>query len=372
MMKMLLCSVALTLACAASMPAQDLTCRGVAYDVPGLNDGVISLDMRRRDGEWKPIHGRIGDAGSLHPTSTVTRHDSLIVVFDELHATFAGPLTGNQNVIRGAWTKGGTRMPLNVRCRADAPVLDTTHHTVRYVAVEKGVQLEVLDWGGTGRPVVLLHGLNATAHVFDEFAPVLAKEYHVYGITRRGSGRSSMPDSGYSFNRKGDDVVAVLDSLHLAQPVLVGHSAGGGPLSSVGSRYPKRVAGLVYLDAAYPNAWIDTSRLKLDSGLTADDLPKCPCSPIEQAESEPTVKHFDLPLPVLAIYAMQPDWETRTFDSRAPDWTPAAQSREFERGVPTARVVRIPNATHEVYRSNQAHVLEEMRKFIRSLPPVKP
>lgn len=360
-------SIALIVAVAATVPAQDATCRGVAYDVPGSNGGVISLELRRKDGQWKPLHGRIGDAGSLRPTSSTARHDSLFVVFDELHATYIGTVASGGNVIRGAWVKNGTQMPLTVRCRSDAPFPDTAHHTVRYVTVEPGVQLEVLDWGGNGRPVVLLHGMNATAHAFDDFAPALARDYHVFAVTRRGSGRSSMPDTGYSFERKGDDVLAVLDSLHLERPVLVGHSAAGGQLSSVGSRNPKRV----YLDAAYPNAWIDTGRVKLDADLTADDLPKCPCSIIEQSELTLKSKHFDLPLPVLAIYAMQPDWETRTFDSRAPDWTPAAQAREFERGVPTARVVRVPNATHEIYRSNQTEVVEEMRKFIAALSTSK-
>jgi len=40
----------------------------------------------------------------------------------------------------------------------------------------------------------------------------------------------------------------------------------------------------------------------------------------------------------------------------------------FARGVPTARVVRIPNADHYVYRSNEAQVIDEMRKFLKTLP----
>ena len=46
---------------------------------------------------------------------------------------------------------------------------DPSNHTVQFVTVEKDVQLEVLDWGGTGRPVVLLAGLGNTAHVYDDF-----------------------------------------------------------------------------------------------------------------------------------------------------------------------------------------------------------
>jgi non-heme chloroperoxidase len=45
----------------------------------------------------------------------------------------------------------------------------------------------------------------------------------------------------------------VLDALKLERPILVGHSIAGE--SSVGSRYPKRVAGLIYMDAAYGYAF---------------------------------------------------------------------------------------------------------------------
>ena len=51
---------------------------------------------------------------------------------------------------------------------------DPSPHTVQFVNVEQGVQLEVLDWGGNGRAIVLLAGSGNTAHVFDDFAPKLA------------------------------------------------------------------------------------------------------------------------------------------------------------------------------------------------------
>src|ERR1035441_9370425 len=69
---------------------------------------------------------------------------------------------------------------------------------------------------------------------------------HVYGITRRGYGASSHPESGFSTERLGEDVVAVLDALHLTAPVLAGHSLGGQELTAVASAHPSRIAGLVY------------------------------------------------------------------------------------------------------------------------------
>src|SRR5450631_2707208 len=69
----------------------------------------------------------------------------------------------------------------------------------QFVDVGDDVRIEVLDWGGTGLPVVLLAGSGNTAHVFGEFAPKLIEccHVHVYGITRRGFGLSSKPRRGY-------------------------------------------------------------------------------------------------------------------------------------------------------------------------------
>src|ERR1019366_306445 len=76
------------------------------------------------------------------------------------------------------------------RAQEPARWQDPSKHKVYFVTVEEGVQLEVLDWGGPGRPVVLLAGSGNKAHVYDDFAPKLSDCCHVYAITRRGFGYS--------------------------------------------------------------------------------------------------------------------------------------------------------------------------------------
>ncbi len=134
--------------------------------------------------------------------------------------------------------------------RQEAPWHDPSRHQVQFVTVEDDVRLELLDWGGSGRPVVLLAGLGNTAHIFDGFADKLSGPYHVYGITRRGFGASSHPKDGYDEQRLADDIVSVVDSLKIAPPVLVGHSIAGDELTAIGAQHSERIAGLVYLDAA--------------------------------------------------------------------------------------------------------------------------
>jgi pimeloyl-ACP methyl ester carboxylesterase len=292
--------------------------------------------------------------------------------------------------------------------------------------VDTNVKLEVLDWGGSGRPVVLLTGLGNNAHVYDEFATKLTPSYHVYGITRRGFGASSAPATGYSADRLGDDVVAVLDSLKLNRPVLVGHSIGGEELSSVGSRHPEKVAGLIYLDAAYGYAYYDRSRGDLNVDLVEllrkvkqlqpgkgpqdrkpliqelletslpgferdlreeqKDLEAMPAALLaaQASESLPAPaqaimaglqKYTTIPAPILAIYALPHDSEGVGGDSAVRAALEArdkvatgAQAKAFEKGVPSARVVRLPHANHYVFRSNEADVLREMNAFIATLP----
>ena len=152
---------------------------------------------------------------------------------------------------------------------------DPSPHGVRFIDVDANVRLEVLDWGGSGRSLVLLPGGGDTAHAFDDFAPRLTGDFHVYGITRRGFGDSGFAALTSGSDTFGDDVLAVLDALKLDKPVLVGHSIGGQELSSIGTRYPNRIAALVYLDAAYPYAF-DNGKVPTFKELSEAGFPQPP------------------------------------------------------------------------------------------------
>ncbi|HEY6618616.1 MAG TPA: alpha/beta hydrolase [Steroidobacteraceae bacterium] len=128
---------------------------------------------------------------------------------------------------------------------------DPSPHLIRFVTVQPGVKIETLDWGGAGRPVILIAGAGGTAHAFDDFALLLTPRFHVYGVTRRGYGDSSRPRSGYGVDRLGDDVVAVIHKLEIPKPILIGHSFGGQEVSDVAARYPTLIAAAIYLDAMY-------------------------------------------------------------------------------------------------------------------------
>ena len=297
-----------------------------------------------------------------------------------------------------------------------SPWRDPSPHSVQFVTVDENVRLEVLDWGGSGRAVVLLPGGGDTAHVFDEFAPKLTADYYVYGITRRGFGASSVSTSEYGADRLGDDVLAALDSLKLNRPVLVGHSLGGEELSSVGTRHPDRVAGLAYLDAGYQYAFDNGKGTTLEEiqKIAGPEPPppgesdlasfralqayylRCDGFTIPEAEyrwdSTPdgrvgkrrnfpgAIMYADITVPALVIFAIPHDQGTWVNNSTDPAVREAAkaysaadvvlterQAKAFENGVPTACVVRLPSAHHYVFLSNEADVLREMHAFLTGL-----
>ncbi len=115
---------------------------------------------------------------------------------------------------------------------------DPSPHRVSYISVAPGVRLEVLDWGGSGPPLVFLSGLQDVAHGFDDFAPEFTNDHHVLAITRRGYGASSQPASGYDLAGRVADLRAVLDSLGLQRVALVGHSIAGDELTPLPARIP--------------------------------------------------------------------------------------------------------------------------------------
>ena len=105
---------------------------------------------------------------------------------------------------------------------------DPSPHAALTITVAPDVELEVLAWGGSGDDaLVFLPGLAMNAHAFDDFAPRFTDDFRVIGITRRGHGNSSRPDSGYALPTLVAEIAAVLDSLGIDRAILAGHPYGG-------------------------------------------------------------------------------------------------------------------------------------------------
>jgi len=115
------------------------------------------------------------------------------------------------------------------------------------VAVPGG-RLFAIDEGRPGDPpVVLLHAGIAELRSWDDCVPpLLAAGYRVVRFDQRGYGRTVTEDVGYAGH---DDVVAVLDALHIGRAALVGNSMGGSMAFDTAIAAPTRVVAVVGVGA---------------------------------------------------------------------------------------------------------------------------
>jgi haloacetate dehalogenase len=107
--------------------------------------------------------------------------------------------------------------------------------------------------GGSGPPVLLLHGFPQTSAMWAGIAPQLAETHTVVATDLRGYGSSSIPESGddhagYSFRAMAADQVAVLAALGHERFAVVGHDRGARVSYRLALDHPERVTRLAVLD----------------------------------------------------------------------------------------------------------------------------
>jgi len=147
---------------------------------------------------------------------------------------------------------------------------DTSPHASRFIRAN-GVRLHVLDWGGTGAPLVLIGGSDDSPHHFDDLARRLTDRFRVIAPARRGHGQSEELAEPYDVDVLAEDLRQLLDSLGIERASVLGHSFGGAEITRFAALHPERVDRLIYLDAHYE---------RLDSPWQAamESRPAFPCN----------------------------------------------------------------------------------------------
>ena len=122
-----------------------------------------------------------------------------------------------------------------------------------YVEVEKGVNVFVEDIG-EGQPIIYIHGWPVNHKMFEYQMNELPKHgCRFIGIDLRGYGKSDRPWNGYDYDRKADDVRAVIDALQIENAVLAGFSMGGAIAIRYMARHQQhQISKLILLAPAAP------------------------------------------------------------------------------------------------------------------------
>ncbi len=134
------------------------------------------------------------------------------------------------------------------RARAEAQA-DVVQPADRFVTVN-GLRMHYLDWGTAGRqPLVLIHGLDRTAHTFDHLAPHFAGRYHVLAFEMRGHGDSGWdPEGRYLVEDHARDLEGFVRELQLRDVIVWGNSTGGRVAQVYAGMHPELVSAVISED----------------------------------------------------------------------------------------------------------------------------
>jgi 3-oxoadipate enol-lactonase len=127
---------------------------------------------------------------------------------------------------------------------------------------------------GEGEPLILLHGHSLDTRMWDMQFDVFAKHYRTVRFDFRGYGRSSKEREDFQFTHL-DDLITLMDSLHIAKAHIVGLSMGGFIGSEMLAMYPERmlsavlVSGLIHTNKGPSEPMDSIEAAKRDSEITA-------------------------------------------------------------------------------------------------------
>ncbi|HUF37055.1 MAG TPA: alpha/beta hydrolase [Anaerolineales bacterium] len=122
---------------------------------------------------------------------------------------------------------------------------------------------------GKGSPLVLIHGFPLDRSIWNEIVPHLEDHFDLIMPDLRGFGGSKPVDAPYTMTDMAGDILALLDSLEIAEASLAGHSMGGYVALAFAKLHPERTRGLALVSS---QAGGDDPERKQGRYKTADEV----------------------------------------------------------------------------------------------------
>lgn len=229
-----------------------------------------------------------------------------------------------------------------------------------------GVRLACRDFGGDGRPVLLLHGLAGHAGEWIDTAAGLTDFGRVVALDQRGHGRSETHPGDVSREAFVGDVAFVIDELELAPVVLVGQSMGANTAFLTAAAHSERVAGLVVAEAS-PDGPAPDSREHIRQWL---DRWPVPFAGVEQAR-EFFASQSLKPDPPRDYWAQWHAIRCPTLIVRGEHGNlPAEHVEQLARALPDGQTATIRDAGHDVHLENTVEWVLALKRFLANDRPV--
>ena len=143
-----------------------------------------------------------------------------------------------------------------------------------------GVRIHYVD-AGQGEPVILVHGLYSSAFINWQMPGTfkeLARHYRVIAFDNRGHGQSGKPQGRDQYGvEMCNDIVRLMDHLHIAKAHVVGYSLGGFIVMKLLTLHPERVSTAVLGGAAWLKAGSPLDKLWLVMPLRGRQIVPAAC-----------------------------------------------------------------------------------------------
>lgn len=262
------------------------------------------------------------------------------------------------------------------------------------------VRLHYLDWGGSGPPILFLHGGGLTAHTWDCVAVMLRERYRCVALDQRGHGDSEWsPVVDYSIGAHLGDIEGFIDAMRFESPILVGQSMGGLNSIAYATRHSDRMRAMVIVDVA-PDVSASGGAERIRDFAATSELDS-PQAFLERAVKfnplrDPAVLrrslHYNLRETPAGKWVFKHDQRRRSEDAirsltedRArsasevskiscptlvvrgalSDVLTDADAEKFARSLPNGRLVRIEKSGHNVQGDNPRALLDALLAFFR-------
>ena len=122
----------------------------------------------------------------------------------------------------------------------------------KYVSVN-GSKMHFVDTGGTGAPMLLIHGQPTWSYLWRNVIPSLEQNHRVIAVDLIGFGQSDKPNINYTIEEHAVYLQGFIEALELNNLTLVLHDWGGFLGLDFAARNPERISGLALMETIIPS-----------------------------------------------------------------------------------------------------------------------
>ncbi len=260
---------------------------------------------------------------------------------------------------------------LSLSLVAIAPACATLVHSGHYVRV-RGIRM-YYELHGRGAPLLLLHGGAGNGMQFSKQLPVFSRRYRCIVPDCCAQGRTTDRPGPLTYHAMAEDMIALLDHLHVPRADIMGWSDGGVIGLDMAIHHPDRVSHLVTFGANFRPDGLNPQDVEWNNTATAASFG--PGMREGWTRLNPQPEHFEEAMnKIIAMWRLQPNFslaELRSIRAKTlvcagdHDLVRPGHTADLAASIPGAEMWIVPNASHRAMIERPEVVNPRVLEFLR-------